>query len=71
MLNVTKLDSGYTVIECHYSFNYFVCLKYLIKFQKKMKTNAILLMDPGTHTAYFQNRNPERRTENKNYQRPL
>lgn len=22
-----------------------------------MKTNAILLMDPGTHTAYFQNRN--------------
>jgi len=30
-----------------------------------MKTNAILLMDPGTHTAYFQNRNPERRTGNK------
>lgn len=35
-----------------------------------MKTNAILLMDPGTHTAYFQNRNPERQ-RNKNYQRPM
>ena len=30
-----------------------------------MKTNASLLMDPETHTAYFQNRNPERRTRNK------
>ena len=36
-----------------------------------MKINAILLMDPGTHTAYFQNRNPERRTENKNWQLQL
>lgn len=49
-LNLTKLDSGYTDVQCNYSFDLFVCLRYLIVF---LNGKNILLMDPGTTYGLF------------------
>lgn len=36
-LNLTKLDTGYTDVQCHYSFYFFVCLRYLIVFLNRKR----------------------------------